>query len=84
MRVYLNNNNICNKNPITCLGFVDSKLKATPGPGGTRSINGMITQCTDNEKSCEEWYLSRGIKLDEIKIRKENIKYSITGKAIRR
>ena len=74
----------CNNNLITCLGFVDSELKATPGPGGTRSISGMVTYCNNNEESCEEWFLSRGVELDQIGNRIENARFTITGKAIRR
>ena len=74
----------CKRNPIGCLTYLNYKINTNSGPGGTRSISAMVSYCDSNEQECGNWFSSRGVELPEIESKKRNIKYTITGKAIRR
>ncbi|MBI4089563.1 MAG: hypothetical protein HY424_02540, partial [Candidatus Levybacteria bacterium] len=75
---------ICDKEPYTCIGYIDSWLRTNSGPGGVRSIAELNNFCSSNKEICKEWLLSRGITLQELQQSKSYSTGPITGFAIRR
>ncbi|MEK6974394.1 MAG: hypothetical protein AABW41_04135 [Nanoarchaeota archaeon] len=75
---------LCNKEPYTCVAYIDSWLKRNKGPGNVRAYSELLDFCSENQQSCTEWMLSRGFSLQSIDEAKQKSVSPITSFAIRR
>ncbi len=76
---------VCERNPFDCVNYINGWIVQNSGPGGTRTLGDAQKYCKENNDQCNEWFLSRGFSLQDLKAIKKVVRStSITGNVIRR